>query len=93
MGFESLPEELEKSVHEFAKRERISDDEAVLRLIKAGLSAPRDEDTSDSGQTPQNAAEALIGLFSSAEGCAAMDEVVRLAYEGRRAAAAREANA
>ena len=86
MSFEQLPQELEQGVKRFAQELHVSHDEAVLRLIETGLQHVPAPEKTGQGKNP---AEELIGLFSSPEDCALMDEVVAIAYEGRKAAAAR----
>ena len=85
MSFEQLPQELEQGVKRFAQELHVSHDEAVLRLIETGLQHVPALVKTGQGKNP---AEELIGLFSTPEDCALMDEVVAIAYEGRRAAAA-----
>ena len=70
-----IPTEIERDIHRFAEQERISHDEAVVRLIEAGLSARR---------PAQTVFEQGLGLFGSPEDCALLDDVVSTAYEERR---------
>ena len=87
MSFEPLPANLEQGVQRFAEQQHVSHDEAVLMLIETGLkSIPK----SAPAEADKNPAQELIGLFSSPEDSAVMDEVVAIAYEGRKAAAARD---
>lgn len=87
MGFEQLPPNLERGVQRFALQLQVSHDQAVLMLIEAGLNIAR---TPALNGRVKNSAQELIGLFSSPEDCDVMDEVVAIAYEGRRAAASRD---
>jgi hypothetical protein len=87
VSFESLPNNLEQGVKQFAKQQHVSHDEAVLMLIETGL---QHVSTGNDAADGKNPAQELIGLFSSPEDSALMDEVVSLAYEGRKAAAKRD---
>lgn len=87
MNYPHLPNNIEQGVQQFAQERHISQDEAVLLLLQTGLQHVPATTQAEHGKNP---AEELIGLFSSDEDAALMDEVVALAYEGRRAAAARD---
>lgn len=84
MNYPDLPNDIQQGVQRFAQERHISQHEAVLFLLKAGLQHAPATDQPKQGRNP---AEELIGLFSSDEDAALMDEVVALAYEGRRVAA------
>jgi hypothetical protein len=71
-----IPTEIERHVSQFAQEQRISRDEAILRLIEKGLSVAR--------SPSQPLAEPGIGLFGDSEDAALLDEVVALAYEERK---------
>ena len=75
MGSE-IPTDIERDIQRFAQQERITRDEAVLRLIETGLSATK--------PAPKTAFEQGLGLFGSPEDSALLDEVVSIAYEERR---------
>lgn len=77
-----IPPNVERGIQKFALEEHISHDEAVLRLIEAGLTAgsPRTKTVFEQG----------LGLFGSPDDAALLDEVVSLAYEERRKASTRE---
>jgi hypothetical protein len=87
MSFEPLPQRIEQGVSRYAEQQHISHDEAVLELIETGLQLVLPTQNKLLGKNP---AEELIGLFSSPDDWVFMDEVVTIAYEGRKAAASRE---
>jgi hypothetical protein len=87
MSFEPLPQNLEEGVRRFAQQQRVSHDDAILMLIETALNGiPASMPT----QSGKSAAEEMIGLFTSPEDRAVVDDVVAIAYEGRKAAAARD---
>ncbi|RYG36051.1 hypothetical protein EON81_10920 [bacterium] len=71
MSFD-IPHSIEPAVKRYARAQRISEDEAIVRLIRKGL-----EDVEP------NAIEAGLGLFGSPEDAAALDAAVTIAYEER----------
>lgn len=71
-----IPVNIERDIQEFARQERITHDEAVLRLIETGLSLKK--------TLSKTVFEQGLGLFGSAEDSALLDEVVSIAYEERR---------
>ncbi len=75
MSFE-IPLNIERDIQQFAQQERITHDEAVLRLIETGLSVRK--------PVPKTVFEQGLGLFGSPEDAALLDEVVSIAYEERR---------
>jgi hypothetical protein len=71
-----IPSNIEREIEQFAQQQRITTNEAAIRLIERGLSL---------GTHSQKTAPAGgLGLFSSAEDAAILDEVVAIAYEERR---------
>ena len=74
MSFEPLPSNLEQDVRQFASRQHISRDEAVIKLIETGLHVTK----------PKSPIEQGLGLFGSPEDAALLDEVVSMAYKERR---------
>ncbi len=77
MSFE-IPVDLERDLVRYAEETHVTPDEAAERLLRDALRHQR---------TP---AQRLIGLFSSPEDVALMEEVDRLIAEGRQADAERE---
>lgn len=77
-----IPSAMERDIANFAQAEHITHEEAVVRLIEAGLSAKK--------PTPQGIFEEGLGLFGSPEDAALLDEVVAIAYEERRRPAKQE---
>jgi hypothetical protein len=69
-----IPSSIERDIQRFAQEQHITNEEAVLRLIEAGLRSP----------APKTVFEKGLGLFGSPEDAALLDEVVALAYEERR---------
>jgi hypothetical protein len=69
-----LPSSIERDVQRFAQEQHITSEEAVLRLIEAGLRSPALKTVFEQG----------LGLFGSPEDSALLDEVVAIAYEERR---------
>ena len=72
MSFE-IPPHIEQEVEQYAKREHLSHDEAVTRLIRDGLRHSR----------PLTPAEEGLGMFSNPEDAALMDYVIQVTYESR----------
>jgi hypothetical protein len=70
MSFE-IPASIEPEVKQYADAQRITLDEAILRLLQVGLAK----------KTP---AQLGLGLFNSPEDAEALDAAVALAYEERR---------
>ncbi|MDQ2949839.1 MAG: hypothetical protein M3Y27_28540 [Acidobacteriota bacterium] len=71
-----IPSNIECDIQRFAQEEHITHDEAVLRLIKTGLSAWK--------PGPKTVFEQGLGLFGSPEDASLLDEVVSIAHEERR---------
>jgi hypothetical protein len=71
-----IPSNIERAIERFAQEQHITNQEAILRLIEAGLSIGR--------STPNTVFEQGLGLFGSPEDSALLDEVVSAAYEERR---------
>ena len=71
-----IPSNIERDIQKFAQEEHITHDEAVLRLIEAGLSVKK--------PVPQTVFEQGLGLFGSPEDSSLLDEVVSIAYKERR---------
>jgi len=71
-----IPSNIESDIQRFAQQERITHDEAVVRLIETGLSVRK--------PVPKTVFEQGLGLFGSPEDSALLDEVVSIAYEERR---------
>jgi hypothetical protein len=72
MGFE-IPQYMEPQVREFAHSQQISEDEAVVRLIEAGLNVIHAKPTNRS----------ILGAFASPEESAIMDGALELAMRER----------
>ncbi len=70
-----IPSNIERDIQRFAQQEHITPDEAVVRLIETGLSALK--------PIAKTVFEQGLGLFSSPEDSALLDEVVSIAYEER----------
>lgn len=77
-----IPANIETEIERYAREKALTHDEAVVRLLETGLRA-----SAGSEKTP---AERMIGLFSSPEDAELMDEVVEIAYEGRRQSTTRD---
>ena len=71
-----IPSNIERDIERFAQQERITHDEAVVRLIETALSVRQ--------PVPKTVFEQGLGLFGSPEDSALLDEVVSIAYEERR---------
>lgn len=71
-----IPSNIEREIKQFAQQQRITPDEAVIRLIETGLSLRK--------QASGSLSEQGLGLFGSPEDVALLDEVVAIAYEERR---------
>jgi hypothetical protein len=71
-----IPSNIEREIEQFARQQRITLDEAAIRLIKRGLSLGK--------QAQQTLPARGLGLFSRSEDAAIIDEVVAIAYEERR---------
>ncbi len=67
-----IPLTIEKDVSRFAAEQNLTPQEALIRLIKAGLKL----------STPGGRG---LGLFSSPEDCEALDQAVSIAYDERKA--------
>lgn len=67
----NIPLTIEKDVSRFAAEQNLTPQEALIKLIKAGLKL----------STPGGRG---LGLFSSPEDSEALDQVVSLAYEERK---------
>jgi hypothetical protein len=78
-----IPATIERDIQRFAEREHISQEEAVVRLIENGLTIM------PVSNSPQTVFEQGLGMFSSPEDSALLDEVVSLAYQERRRPAKR----
>ena len=78
-----IPFNIEREIEQFAQQQRITTDEAAIRLIERGLSL---------GERPQTNPPAGLGLFSSDEDTAILDEVVAIAYQERRRPSKSEAS-
>ena len=74
MSFE-IPARIEQEVEQYAEREHLTRDEAVVQLIEGGL---RRQDA-----RPLTPAEEGRGMFSSPEDAALMDYVIQVTYESR----------
>jgi len=72
MSFE-IPAHMEPDVRQYAKSQHITSDEAVVRLIKAGLGL--------AGSKPAN--RSILGAFSSPEDVAVMDDALEFAMQER----------
>ena len=69
--------------------QHVTPEEAALQMLDAGIvDRVKGGAAAASDKTP---AEMLMGLFSSPEDAALIEEVTSLAYEGRRAEAAQDA--
>ena len=72
MSFD-IPQYIEPSIEQYANAQHITHDEAIIRLIQAGLeralppASPRD----------------ILGAFSSPEDSEAMDEALNIAMQDR----------
>lgn len=71
-----VPSNIERETKQFAQQQRFTTDEAAIRLIERGLSVGK--------QAQKTSAAHGLGLFSSAEDAAIIDEVVAIACEERR---------
>jgi hypothetical protein len=71
-----IPSSIERDIERFAQQEHLTREEAVLRLIEAGLMVRN--------PAPDTVFEQGLGLFGSPEDSALLDEVVSIAYEERR---------
>jgi hypothetical protein len=71
-----IPSSIEREIQRFAQEERITHDEAVLRLIETGLMTRK--------PAHKTVFEQGLGLFGSPEDSALLDEVVSIDYEERR---------
>jgi len=80
MSFE-IPTSIEPQVQQFAHAQHISTDEAVVRLIEAGLNVIHAKSTNRS----------LLGAFASPEDSTVMDEALELAMQERERRHARHA--
>jgi hypothetical protein len=75
-----LPEAIEPDILKFAQSEQISTDEAVVRLIQAGLSAKNSTGPTLLEFSP---AQKMIGALSKSTDTEIMDEAMRYAQELR----------
>lgn len=72
MSFE-IPANIEPDVRHYAQAQHITADEAVVRLIKAGLKVAQ--------ARPAN--RSILGAFASPEDAAIMDDALELAMQER----------
>ena len=70
-----IPNEIDHDVQRFATEEHITHDDAVLRLIEAGLSVRK--------PVSETVFEQGLGMFGSPEDSALLDGVVSTAYRER----------
>jgi hypothetical protein len=77
MSFD-IPIAIEPEIIQYAQAEHITEAEAIVRLIQAGLSASHRE------AQDQNAILSGLGLFADPADAAVLDEAVAIAYEERR---------
>jgi hypothetical protein len=77
----AIPTDIEPQVQQFAHAQHISIDEAVVRLIEAGLNVIQAKPTNRS----------LLGTFASPAESAVMDEALELAMRERERRNARYA--
>jgi hypothetical protein len=82
MSFD-IPPYMEPQVQQFAQNQHISPDEAVIRLIEAGLNVAQSKPTGRS----------ILGAFAGPEDSAGMDEALDLAMRDRERRHARLDNA
>jgi hypothetical protein len=73
----NIPPAIEPEIVKYARTKRITTNEAIVRLVEAGLNANR-ADAQDS-----NAILSGLGMFSDAEDAAILDAAVAIAYEER----------
>ena len=73
MSFD-IPVAIEPEIIQYAQTERITESEAIVRLIQAGLNARATEDAR---------IQALLGEPLSEQDAALMDEVVEIAMKAR----------
>ena len=71
-----IPSNIECDIQRFAQEEHITHDEAVLRLIKTGLSAWK--------PSPNTVFQQGLALFGRPEDPSLLDEFVSLAHAERR---------
>jgi hypothetical protein len=72
MSFD-IPSYIEPSIERFAQAQRITHDEAIIRLIQFGLEHA----------LPPPAARETLGIFSSPEDSAAIDDAMTIAMKER----------
>jgi len=73
-----IPVTIEPEILQYAQSEHITENEAIVRLIQAGLTITHRETNN------QNAILSGLGLFADPEDAAILDEAVAAAYEERR---------
>ncbi len=71
-----IPSDIERDIQRFAQQQHITVNEAVLRLLEAGLAVEK--------PVQKTVFEQGLGLFGSPEDSALLDEVVSIAYGERR---------
>ncbi len=76
MSFDPLPANIEKGVQNFAAEEHITHDEAILRLIQAGLAVTGEHKTDSKKTGGERPGDLLIGLFSAPADAAVFDEAL-----------------
>lgn len=70
-----------RAIQQMATAQKITPEQAIDQIIDAGILTQPEMSSHSRGKTP---AEMLLGLFSTSEDSALMDEVEEIAYEGRR---------
>ena len=80
MFADNFPPDIELSINKYATEHGLSVDEAVLQLLVSGLNMQPNQLVPDQ---PSEKLEDIFELFSSDDAAKTLDEVVRLAYEGR----------
>lgn len=75
MGYD-IPPYLQQDIADFAHSRQITPDEALVKLVQAGLTSERRKQ-----ETPL---ESGLGLLGSPEDAALLDAAVQIAYEERR---------
>ena len=85
MSFAELPEDVERQVREYAEQRHVSRDEAILNILKQGLSAEKKSEggTLASSEDEDRRIQDLLGEPLSPEDAAIMDEVVEEAMKAR----------
>ena len=76
MSFD-IPVAIEPDIIQYARIENLTEHEAIVRLIQAGLNATRTE------PSEFNAILSGLGLFADTHDAAVLDEAVAMAYEER----------